>query len=106
MTGMCPLCRANVSSFLPDVSSSWPEVSTFRANVSSGEGERAEGRVVRRMWWKSRSTPSAGSGRARRHARGGLFGGGLPAERRWDHARVSTALGDSHTLTVGQEGHG
>ena len=28
MTGMCPLCQANVSSF-------WPDVSTFRANVSS-----------------------------------------------------------------------
>ena len=35
MTGMCPPCRANVSSSGPDVSSFRLDVSTFRPNVSS-----------------------------------------------------------------------
>ena len=38
MTGMCPLCQANVSSFLPDVSTMRPNVSTFRRNVSTSAG--------------------------------------------------------------------
>ena len=70
MTGMCPLCQANVSSSEPDVSSFGPDVSTFRPNVSTlaGQvsvevGERAGGRAVRRTRRKSRSLPSAGSPR-------------------------------------------
>ena len=52
--GMCQLCRANVSSFWPDVSSLGGDVSSFHPNVStlagqvsSEEGERSEGREVR-----------------------------------------------------------
>ena len=35
MTGMCPLCQANVSSIWPDVSTFRPNVSSFCRNVSS-----------------------------------------------------------------------
>ena len=68
--GMCPLWRADVSSFLPDVSSFRPDVSTLRPNVSTlagqvslEEGEGAEGRGVRRTLRKARRLPSAGSQR-------------------------------------------
>ena len=43
MTGMCPLCQANVSSFLPDVSTFRPNVSTLAGEVSS-RGRRAPSR--------------------------------------------------------------
>ena len=39
MTGMCPLWRADVSSFLPDVSSFRPDVSTFWPKVSTLAGQ-------------------------------------------------------------------
>ena len=47
MTGMCPLCQANVSSFWPDVSTFRPNVSSFRPNVFGEEGESREERAGR-----------------------------------------------------------
>ena len=38
--GMCPLCQANVSSSGPDVSSFRPNVSTLAGEVWSEEGEK------------------------------------------------------------------
>ena len=39
MTGMCPLCQADVSSFGPDVSTFRPNVSSFHPNVSTWAGQ-------------------------------------------------------------------
>ena len=71
MTGMCPLCQANVSSFWPDVSTFRPNVSTLAGDVSSfwrgglvGDGARTEGEI--RSFGKLRT----GFGRLRT----GLFG--------------------------------
>ena len=62
MTGMCSVGRVNVFSFGGDVFSSGGDVFSFQPNVFtlagqvfSEEGERAEGRAVRRTWRKSRS---------------------------------------------------
>ena len=67
--GMCSVGRADVFSFGADVSSFRANVSTFGGNVFSEEGERSEGRAVRRMWRKARFAPSAGSGQVLRGRR-------------------------------------
>ena len=56
--------RANVSSFWPDVFTFRPNVFTLAGQVFSEEGERSDGRAVRRMWRKARFALSAGSGQA------------------------------------------
>ena len=68
MTGMCPLCQANVSSFWADVFSFEGDVSTLARNVSScrrgalvGDGARTEGEIPPSA---SSGQASAGSGQA------------------------------------------
>ena len=105
--GMCSVGRVNVFSFGGDVSSFWanvfsfggnvfsfwPDVFTFRSNVFtlagqvfSEEGERSEGRAVRRTWRKARFAPSASSGQA-------SAGSGQVLRGRRDDGDVSTLSG-------------
>ena len=96
MTGMCPLCRANVSSSGPDVSTIRPNVSTLAREVSVEEGGRRTEVRSRRLgafgqagfpeaaWVRQRELVAAGSRprtTGRRPARGvGCRGGGSPVD--------------------------
>ena len=104
---MCSVGRVNVFifggdvfSFGGDVFSFQPNVFTLAGPVFSDEGERAEGRAVRRTWRKSRSPI--------RQAQGKLFGrlrAGSPGTPGCGSTRPSEDCGPAHHERWGT-GHG
>ena len=117
MTGMCPRCRANVSSsgpdvssFGPDVSTFWRNVSSFGGNVSTVAGEVSNFRRRALVGGRAREAGVAGSAMPRWAGTGGgrmLDGaGGWVAwwcyRRSQSQAALGTAPGPPHSRGTGQ----